>query len=55
MLSITYAASAADAAAALVVLAGPDGALSAGAAAADAAANGALKAAIKAARFEGDV
>ncbi len=55
MLSITYAASAADAAAALVVLAGPDGALSAGAAAADAATGGAVKAAARAARFEGDV
>ncbi|WP_156254828.1 leucyl aminopeptidase [Sandarakinorhabdus oryzae] len=55
MLAITYLPAVADAAAALVVLAGPDGALSAGAQAADAATKGAVQAAAKAARFEGGV
>ncbi|WP_017668535.1 leucyl aminopeptidase [Sandarakinorhabdus sp. AAP62] len=55
MLAISYLPAVAEAAAALVVFAGPDGALSAGAKAADAACNGAVQAAAKAARFEGDV
>ena len=55
MLAISYLPAVADAAAALVVLAGPDGALSAGARAADAATNGAVQAAARAARFDGGV
>ena len=55
MLSITYVSAPADPAAALVVLAGPDGALAAAAAAADAASNGGVQAAARAARFEGGV
>jgi leucyl aminopeptidase len=54
MLAISYLPAIADPAAALVVLAGPDGALSAGAKAADAATGGAVTAAAKAARFEGE-
>ncbi|MCU0891657.1 MAG: leucyl aminopeptidase, partial [Sandarakinorhabdus sp.] len=54
MLAISHLPAIADAAAALVVLAGPDGAMSAGAKAADAATNGAVATAAKAARFEGE-
>jgi leucyl aminopeptidase len=54
MLAISYLPTIADAAAVLVVLAGPDGAMSAGAKAADAATGGAVAAAAKAARFEGE-
>ncbi|WP_439545363.1 leucyl aminopeptidase [Sandarakinorhabdus sp.] len=55
MLAINFLpAVAADAADALVVLAGPDAALSGAAKAADAASNGALAAAAAAARFDGD-
>jgi leucyl aminopeptidase len=55
MLAISYLATVAEPVAALVVFGGPDGALSAGAKAADAAANGAVQSAVKAARFEGGV
>lgn len=55
MLAISYLPAVAETAAALVVFAGPDGALSAAAVAADAAANGAVQAAAKAARFDGGV
>jgi leucyl aminopeptidase len=55
MLAISYLATVAEPVAALAVFAGPDGALSAGAKAADAAANGAVQSAVKAARFEGGV
>ncbi|WP_303811408.1 leucyl aminopeptidase family protein, partial [Sandarakinorhabdus limnophila] len=55
MLAISYLANVAEPVAALVVFAGPDGALSAGAKAADAAAKGAVQSAVKAARFEGGV
>ena len=55
MLAISYLPAVAEAAAALVVFAGPDGALSAAAVAADAATKGAVQAAAKAARFEGGV
>jgi leucyl aminopeptidase len=54
MLAISYLPAIADTAAALVVLAGPDGAFSAGAKAADAASNGALSAAAATARFDGE-
>ncbi|WP_341901614.1 leucyl aminopeptidase [Sandarakinorhabdus limnophila] len=55
MLAISYLATVAEPVAALVVFGGPDGALSAGAKAADAAAKGAVQSAVKAARFEGGV
>ena len=55
MLAISYLANVAEPVAALVVFAGPDGALSAGAQAADGAAKGAVQSAVKAARFEGGV
>ena len=55
MLAISYPATVAEPVAALVVFGGPDGALSAGAKAADAAAKGAVQSAVKAARFEGGV
>ena len=55
MLAISYLATVAEPVAALVVFAGADGALSAGAKAADGAANGAVHSAVKAARFEGGV
>jgi leucyl aminopeptidase len=55
MLAISYLATVAEPVAALVVFAGPDGALSAGAQAADGAAKGAVQSAVKAARFEGGV
>ena len=55
MLAISYLATVAEPVAALAVFACPDGALSAGAKAADAAANGAVQSAVKAARFEGGV
>ncbi len=54
MLSVAFQSAAADPAATLVVLAGPDGALSAAARSADSAAGGALTAAATAARFDGE-
>jgi leucyl aminopeptidase len=55
MLAISYLAAVAEPVAALVVFAGADGALSAGAQSADTAAKGAVQSAVKAARFEGGV
>jgi leucyl aminopeptidase len=55
MLAISYLATVAEPVAALVVFAGADGALSAGAKAVDTAAKGAVQSAVKAARFEGGV
>ena len=55
MLAISYFPVVAETAAALVVFAGPEGALSPAATAADAAASGAVHGAAKAARFEGGV
>lgn len=55
MLAIAYLPAVAEPAAALVVFAGPDGTMSAGAQAADVATKGAVQAAAKAARFEGGV
>ena len=55
MLAISYLATVAEPVAALVVFAGADGALSAGAQAVDTAAKGPVQSAVKAARFEGGV
>jgi leucyl aminopeptidase len=54
MLAVSFQPAATEPTAALIVLAGPDGALSAGAQAADAATNGAVRAAATAARFDGE-
>jgi leucyl aminopeptidase len=54
MLAVSFLPAISDPAATLVVLAGPEGAMSAAATAADAASGGAVANAAKAARFEGD-
>ena len=54
MLAVSFLPVAADAAAALIVFAGPDGALSSGAASADLASGGAITAAAATARFDGE-